>query len=565
MIRRDVPPALRSRSFRSDRIAWVVFAVVVLVAALGTRAWIHRRVRVEGPAAAQASTAFRLTVLSWDRVGQRSSESHLEERRLAEQLEALRAAGYSPVSLRQVHAAYRDGAPLPERAVLLTFDGGHLSTYQTVDPLLRRLKWPAVMFLDPGLQERRDATYVYWDRLRRMIDSGLWDVGTFGDGAERAGLVARRLGGYAVLASVSSAQVEAEARAAGSPSLSFENSLFGVNDASADPRRLFRIRVPREWSGRDLVERLAFSLGAPGARTCGDAEPVPLARWVSATGRLDTSSDGVTLTGGPRGEAWLAGGEWAQDFVFEAEVRPDRAAFWIVQQAVGSREQWRWGGTDRTLYLQRLRPGKPVEVVSQVELPSARDTWHALRVVKRGDGVWVEWDGAQVADMPRSVAARWRGHVGLATGSPREAGRVTFRNARFAAIPYRVRAVSASPPPAEVRDLLADAPCLAAISPPGLVESGGHELARRAADRPLLAMLAARGAWEMIPAVELSTEALAADPARASEVAELAADEGWAGVRLVPTRPPARAAMETWQPVFGRRGLRVLVDDGADR
>ncbi len=569
MIRRDVPPALRSRSFRSDRIAWVVFAVVVLVAALGTRAWLHRRVRVEGPPAAQASTAFRLSVLAWDRIGQRSSDAHLEERRLAEQLDALRAAGFAPVSLRQVRDAYRGGAPLPERAVLLTFDGGHRSTYEAVDPLLRRLKWPAVMFLDPRLQENRDATYVYWDRVQRMIDSGLWDVGTIGDGAQKAGVVSRRLGGYAVLASVSTADAQPEPGGNGvGPPLGFENSLFGVNDASAAPRRLFRIRVPREWSGQDLVERLALSLAAPGAPTCGDAAPVPAARWVSGTGRLETGADGVTLSGAPRAEAWLAGGEWARDFVLEAEVRPERGAFWIVQQAIGSRDQWRWGGTERTLYLQRLRPGTPVEVVSQVELPASRGAWHTLRLVKRGEGVWVEWDGAPVPDMPRSVAAHRRGYVGFATGSPKEAGRVAVRNARFAAIPYRVRAVSASPAPDEVDELLRDAPCLAAISPPGLVERGGHELGRRAADGRLLAMLAARGAWELVPALEVSREPSAA-PGRADEVAKVAEHEGWAGVRLVRRRGGAAAGRQTWpaiaaawQGALGRHDLRVILDEG---
>lgn len=573
MRRRRAPEALRSRSFPSDRLAWLVFAAVILLATLGTRAWLHRRVRVEGAPAA-AGAEFRLVVLAWDRVGGEGDvegDVHVDARRLGEQLEALRAAGFTAVSLRQVHGAYARGAPLPARSVLLAFDGGHLSTYEAVDPLLRRLGWPAVMFVDPHLQERRDATYVYWDRLRRMVDSGLWDLGTFGDDPGGASVVARRLGGYEVLAAVARRRVvEGASGASGSPlPLGFESSHFGVNDPTSDARRLFRLRVPREWTGPQLAERLEYSLGAPAGDSCREPPPVPAARWVRAAGGLAADGDAVTLAGAPRGEAWVAGGEWARDFVLEAEVRAEQGPFWIVQQGVGSREQWRWGATDGALYLQRLRPGAPVEVVSKVERALDRGAWHTLRVVKRGGGLWVEWDGEPVAGMPRPVGAHGRGDVGLATGSPSGPGRVTLRRVRFAAVPYRVRPVGGTPGRAEVTNLIADAPCLAAISPPGLVEQG-EALVPRRADQRLLSMLAARGAWDLVPAVEISPGSPAASAERAEEAAQLAAREGWAGVRLVARDgvPVAadtwRAALDAWALVFRRRAL-VVLDGGVER
>jgi hypothetical protein len=577
-VSRPAATALRPVSFRRDRVAWAVFAAVLLASAAGAKAWLHRPVRTDGGAPGPTTRDFKLAILAYDRVGAGQSDGHLPAERLSEHLEALREAGFHPVSLREVRDAYRRGAPLPKRPILLTFDGGHRSTYDAVDPLLRRLGWPAVMFIDPGLQEDRHATYVYWDRLRRMVHSGIWDVATLGESPADAQLIERRLDGYEVVASFSGAAAEGSASTPpledGALPLAFENSLFGVNDPSADPRRLFRLRVPREWSGRELVERLAVSLAAPEAAGCGDAAPVPASRWVLATGHLDAREDASTLTGSPRAEAWLAGGEWAQDFVLEVEVKPLRGAFWIVQQAMASREQWRWGGTERTLYLQRLRPGQAVEVISRIDVPPQQGTWHSLRLVKRGDGVWVEWDGVRVGDMPRSVAAGWRGHVGLGAGTSGEAGRVALRDVRFAAIPYRVRGVSASPSRGEIAALLDDAPCLAAISPPGLVQRGA-ELAVRRTNRRLLAMVAAHGAWEVLPAVELSEELLAGDPDRAAEVAEMARREGWSGVRLVPLEEDApspdrwRAGVESWMPVFARRGLRVVADAqppaGSDR
>jgi hypothetical protein len=429
------------------------------------------------------------------------------------------------------------------------------------------MKWPAVMFVDPRLQEERHATYVYWDRLQRMVDSGLWDVGTVGAWPDAAHLVERRLGPYRVLATARAAGAHEDAGvdADAGPSIRFENAWFGVNAAGADPARLTRVRVQPTWSGGELVARLRAALGAPELETSGDPPPVEAARWSCSIGSLDADGDTLTLTGVPRAEVWLAGAEWARDFVLEAEVRPERGPFWVVQQAVRSRDAWRWGGKERTLYLQRARPGARIDVLARTE-GGRSGVWHKLRVLKRGEGVWVEWDGAPVRDLPLAVAARWRGYVGFSTGGPREPGSVSVRRVRFAAIPYAVRAVSASPSEGEIRSLLADAPRLAGISPPGLVQRGAG-LTRPAVNAQLLTMLAARGAWDLVPTVELKDEAAAADTARAAEIADAAVREGWAGVRVVVRdllSPGARAEWEVaapaWRRLFDRRGLRLVLE-----
>lgn len=555
-----VPAALRARSFRADRIAWVVFLALIAGSIAATEAWLHRRVRTPDAAPVAVTHDFRLPVLAYDRV---VTGERLDAERVAEHFEALRADGFHPVSLRQVREAYRGGAPLPARPILITFDGGHLSTYDAVDPLLRRLRWPAVMFVDPRLQEERHATYVYWDRLQRMVDSGLWDVGTVGPWPVAARVVERHLGGYEVLAR---ARRPGDADGAGAaPPLAFENASFGVNDPGNDPARLFRLRVPPGWSGRELVERLRASLAAPEAAASGEPAPVAPMAWACSIGQLEPTGDGLVLTGAPRAEAWLAGAEWARDFVLEAEVRPAGGAFWVSHQAVGSKQQWRWGGTERTLYLQRVQPGSPIEVVWRADVASGRGGWHKFRLVKRGRGVWVEWDGRRLEPLPHVVSAPWRGYVGFSTGSAKEAGRLLLRNVRFAAFPYEVRTVSGSPSEAEIQALLGDAPRLAAISPPGLVEEGAT-LTRRQQDDGLLAMVAAYGAWDIVPTIELTGDESAISPRRAAELADLAVREGWAGVRVSTRDLPAAAraawrdAAPSWQRLFGRRELRLVLD-----
>ncbi len=63
---------------------------------------------------------------------------------LREQFARLRENGYQPVSIAQIREAHQGGKPLPEKAVVLTFDDGYQSFYTRVFPILQAFQWPAV-------------------------------------------------------------------------------------------------------------------------------------------------------------------------------------------------------------------------------------------------------------------------------------------------------------------------------------------------------------------------------------------------------------------------------------
>jgi poly-beta-1,6-N-acetyl-D-glucosamine N-deacetylase len=101
----------------------------------------------------------------------------------------LRENGYRPVGVDDLLAA-RDGVrPLPDKAVLLTFDDGYASFYSRVFPLLKAFNYPAVLALvgqwmaaDEGEMVRygdrevlREA-FVSWDQVREMAASGLVEI-----------------------------------------------------------------------------------------------------------------------------------------------------------------------------------------------------------------------------------------------------------------------------------------------------------------------------------------------------------------------------------------------------
>jgi peptidoglycan/xylan/chitin deacetylase (PgdA/CDA1 family) len=67
--------------------------------------------------------------------------------RFAEQMELLEELGYQVVDLDAVIGFYVHGRPLPERAVLITFDDGYRDNLEHALPVLERHGYPAVLFV----------------------------------------------------------------------------------------------------------------------------------------------------------------------------------------------------------------------------------------------------------------------------------------------------------------------------------------------------------------------------------------------------------------------------------
>ena len=67
-----------------------------------------------------------------------------------EQMAQLGDLGYTAVSLDDVLAHYLDRKPLPQQAVLITFDDGYGDNLENAVPILQRYGYPAVLFVPIG-------------------------------------------------------------------------------------------------------------------------------------------------------------------------------------------------------------------------------------------------------------------------------------------------------------------------------------------------------------------------------------------------------------------------------
>ncbi len=121
--------------------------------------------------------------------------------RLAEQLAWLRANGYQAVSVDQILAARQGGKPLPDRAVLLSFDDGYRSFRTRVLPILKAYGWPALLapvgvWMDTpadkpvdfgGSPEARER-FLNWDEIREISRSGLVEIAAHTDASHYGAL-----------------------------------------------------------------------------------------------------------------------------------------------------------------------------------------------------------------------------------------------------------------------------------------------------------------------------------------------------------------------------------------
>jgi len=100
--------------------------------------------------------------------------------------EWLRANRWTAITLDEVESARLGKKPLPERAILITFDDGYRSLYTRVFPLLLAYRIPAVCpltgaWLDApmdttvryGNRDLPRAKFLSWEEAREMARSGL--------------------------------------------------------------------------------------------------------------------------------------------------------------------------------------------------------------------------------------------------------------------------------------------------------------------------------------------------------------------------------------------------------
>jgi peptidoglycan/xylan/chitin deacetylase (PgdA/CDA1 family) len=165
---------------------WVLILVLVLLWGSGLFGFFH----VENVIAVRASKVqyaainpvigvardVTIPVLLYHGIVKQDDGENVTIANFKKQMQSLKDNGYTTLDSNDLYAYYRQGARLPDRSIVITFDDGRKDSYENGDPILGEFGFKAVMFVVTDKQDENDSFFLSWDELRQMHDSGRWDI-----------------------------------------------------------------------------------------------------------------------------------------------------------------------------------------------------------------------------------------------------------------------------------------------------------------------------------------------------------------------------------------------------
>lgn len=126
-------------------------------------------------ARAQGETAAPQAVISiYHRFGENEIPlTNIRVEQFAAHVKELEKEKYNVVSLDRIAQAFKQGTPLPERAVAITVDDAYASFAENGWPLLKERGWPAILFVATDPVDQGLPGYLSWDAIRALKAEGL--------------------------------------------------------------------------------------------------------------------------------------------------------------------------------------------------------------------------------------------------------------------------------------------------------------------------------------------------------------------------------------------------------
>lgn len=400
--------------------------------------------------------------ISYAGVTRRTGPDYVTSPQLASHLHALREAGYKTITPEDVEAFLDGRSPLPERALLILFEGGRKDSLVSATPLLRQFGQMATMCIPTSLTRGWGSFYIKATDVRKFLKDPHWSIASMGhtalksipvaDKQQGRFLVRRRwLGNREETAEEYRARIEADFAEAArildqaarrpvaaylfpyadmgiSPGaapeaedvlrssvgahhrVAFSRADDAFNGPESDPLQLTRLRVRGDWSADDLLDALAKAepRSEPAAHLGGEAN------W-SITGEAAFTGDSLTLSPGSR--AWLRGSSDWSDAEFAARV--DRTDGGTVDFYL------RYAGPTRYLRLHidndgiraQERIGRTMQTLAFYAASNGAPTRGEVRVKVKGNRMWVEADRKPLGDALPLTQFTTRGRLGIEAGT----------------------------------------------------------------------------------------------------------------------------------------------------
>ena len=156
------------------RIPLVTLLVVALAVVLAGCGLLSQKTEPASPTAPVKEVKMvhpsGIPVLMYHKIGDdKDNDAVIREDLFREQMKFLKDNGYNPLTMDQLYDYVVNGAAVPEKPVVLTFDDGYADTYSIVYPIMKEYGFAATVFINPG----DVGTRLTWDQIREMHKNGI--------------------------------------------------------------------------------------------------------------------------------------------------------------------------------------------------------------------------------------------------------------------------------------------------------------------------------------------------------------------------------------------------------
>ncbi len=407
------------------------------------------------PVQAGNRTASAFVALAYEGIS--DAEDEVSTELFEKHLRALKANGYVPITLSDVRDLLIDGKPVPERAVLTTFDHSRKTSYFGVKSLIRKYGWNAVMFLWTAPIQNHDPAALLWPYVRSMLSTGRWEIGAQScDGFRQLKNTQTVASHYlttpvwlkdedrfesieefsnrlrqdceSCLQSIKreTSQVplayaypygdfgQYQQRAAAIRKLTLANisryfqlafvsGNFGLNTRTTDPLRLNRLAVRSAWSGEELVAHLDKLW--PQKRLKEEQNLTDrTGSWIIDEGRFASEEGMLVLSATEQttgAKIWVAGSDLWQDSYAKVSVDLENGGqFGIYLRAVPDRERYIYFGlnSNGNVWLRQKEEWEDPFTLASSKLRMLNGKRHEIEMYVRGRMFYAFHNGVSVFD-----------------------------------------------------------------------------------------------------------------------------------------------------------------------
>lgn len=135
------------------------------------------------PASAQAAQGLTIdkqgaVILVYHRIGDDAHPaSNIRLDQFQSHMRLLKEEGFNVAPLPEVIAAFKAGKQLPDKTIVITFDGAHRSILENAVPLLREYEFPFTLFVPAAYADQPKESYLSWKDLKKLQDDKLVTLG----------------------------------------------------------------------------------------------------------------------------------------------------------------------------------------------------------------------------------------------------------------------------------------------------------------------------------------------------------------------------------------------------